>query len=46
MAAYEVLNESNEVINTVSADASFMAANYESYRVVAPPDNTERDARA
>ena len=46
MAIFEILNDSNEVINTITADAAFMAANYESYRLVEPPDNTERDARA
>jgi hypothetical protein len=46
MAIFEVLNDSNEVINTIKADDGFMAANYDSYRLATLPDTSEKDARA
>ena len=45
MAVYEVLNKSDDVVNRVKADAAFMAANYESYRLVDMPDTAEQDAK-
>ena len=38
MAVYQVLNDSNEVVNTIAADEQFMAANHDNYRLVAAPD--------
>ena len=43
MAIYEVLNEADEVVNTIAADEQFMAANHDNYRLVAAPDNSEID---
>jgi hypothetical protein len=43
MADYEILNESNEVINVIVADESFVEANYSSYRLRAEPDATEEE---
>ena len=45
MATYEVLNESNEVINTITAGEAFMKAQYSNYRLVSLPDTSERDAK-
>ena len=45
MATYEVLNESNEVINTITAGEAFMKAQYSNYRLVSLPDYSERDAK-
>jgi hypothetical protein len=45
MADYEILNESDEVINVIAADESFVEANYSNYRLRVEPDTTERDAR-
>ena len=46
MAIFEVLNDSDEVINTIKADDDFMAANYDSYRLAVLPDISEKVARA
>tara|TARA_B100000405_G_C16490075_1_gene339717 strand:+ start:82 stop:414 length:333 start_codon:yes stop_codon:yes gene_type:complete len=46
MAVYEVLNDSNEVVNTIAADEQFMAANHDNYRLVPAPDTSEKDGRA
>ena len=45
MANYEILNESGSVIDVISADESFVAANYSSYRLRAERDIIEPDAR-
>jgi len=45
MANYEILNESGSVIDVISADESFVAANYSSYRLRAERDTPEPDAR-
>jgi len=45
MADYEIVNESNEVINVIVADESFVKANYSSYRLRAEPGTTEQNAR-
>ena len=45
MANYEILNESDEVINVIIADEIFVAANYSNYRLRDELDTTERDAR-
>ena len=46
MAVYEVLNDANEVLNTIAADEQFMAANHDNYRLVPAPDTSETDGRA
>lgn len=46
MTTYQVLNDADEVTSTIIADEQFMAANYSNYRLVTPPDTSERDARA
>lgn len=43
MSIYKVLNDSNEVINTIVADAQFMAANFSSYEEVVAPERTDEE---
>jgi hypothetical protein len=43
MANYEILNESDEVINVIIADENFVAANYSNYRLRVEPEATEEE---
>tara|TARA_B100001059_G_C17829113_1_gene583410 strand:- start:1955 stop:2254 length:300 start_codon:yes stop_codon:yes gene_type:complete len=43
MPTYRVLNDSDEVINTIIADAGFMAANFSSYQEVVAPAPTDEE---
>lgn len=43
MAVYKVLNDADEVINTINADAAFMQANFSLYEKVVPPEPTEEE---
>ena len=44
MPAYEVLNDSNEVVNIINANKEFMADNYSNYRLRPDPDKADREA--
>ncbi len=46
MSTYKVLNDADEVINTVVADAEFMAANFSKYQEVVAPAPTDEDIEA
>ena len=46
MANYEILNESDEVINIIVADETFVAANYSNYRLRVEPTATEEEIAA
>ena len=43
MPTYKVLNDSDEVINTIVADAEFMEANFSNYQKVVAPDPTDEE---
>ncbi len=43
MPNYEVLNDADEVINTIVADAEFMAANFSSYQEAVAPEPTDEE---
>lgn len=46
MANYEILNESDEVINVIVAEENFVAANYSNYRLRVEPTATEEEIAA
>tara|TARA_R110000765_G_scaffold2994_2_gene9424 strand:- start:6484 stop:6807 length:324 start_codon:yes stop_codon:yes gene_type:complete len=43
MPTYKVLNDADEVINTIVADAEFMAANFSKYEEVVAPARTDEE---
>jgi hypothetical protein len=43
MPTYKVLNDDDEVINTILADDEFMAANFSNYEKVVAPDPTDEE---
>ncbi|OUW83693.1 MAG: hypothetical protein CBD78_00065 [Candidatus Thioglobus sp. TMED218] len=43
MSTYKVLNDDDEVINTIIADDEFMTANFSNYEKVVAPDPTDEE---